>query len=216
MKKILLITLIILLVILTYYSLDKGITIGKLNILSIAQIKEKNDSLDAQIEETNKVIDTEYPDKMSKLKTASNKLETAKQEYLDLTNLSTNDEILKATLEESYAIELLWTKVGNHARNKGVNINMSVTTSDTGTKGLYDLEFTVNGTYLSIINFVEVLENDSVLNFRIKNFKLVPSQGSILKATFTVKNIAIEGNTSNKTPSSSTTTNDDKVNETED
>lgn len=201
MKKILLIVLIILLVILTYYSLDTGIVIGKLNVLSIMQIKDKNEELDRQIEKTNKTIDTEYPSAMSKLKTASSKLETAKKEYLDLTNLSTNDQILKATLEESYAIELLWTKIGNHARNKGVNINMSVTSSDTGTKGLYNLEFAVNGTYLSIINFVEVLENDSVLNFRIKNFKLVPNQGSILKATFTVKNIAIEGNTSKQAAS---------------
>lgn len=207
MKKILLTTLILLLVILTYYSFDKGITIGNINILSIAQIKEKNDSLDKKIEETNKVIDTDYPSEMSKLKTASNKLQTAKKEYLDLTNVSTNEQILKATLEESYAIELLWTKVGNHARNKGVNIEMAVTSSDTGTKGLYNLEFTVNGTYLSIINFVEVLENDSVLNFRIKNFKLVPSQGSILKATFTVKNIAIEGNTSNQSTSTSSSSN---------
>lgn len=209
MKKILLTVIIILLVILTYYSLDKGITIGNLNVLSITQIKEKNDSLDSQIEETNKVIDTEYPEKMSKLKTAKTKMETAKKEYLNLTNLSTNEEILKATLEESYAIELLWTKVGNHARNKGVNIDMAVTSSDTRTEGLYDLDFTVNGTYLSIINFVEALENDSVLNFRIKNFKLVPNQGSVLKATFTVKNIAIEGNTSKQSTSSSTNNTED-------
>ena len=215
MKKILLIVLIIFLVILTYYSLDTGVVIGKLNVLSIMQIKDKNEELDRQIEKTNKTIDTEYPSAMSKLKTASNKLETAKKEYLDLTNLSTNDQILKATLEESYAIELLWTKIGNHARNKGVNINMSVTSSDTGTKGLYNLEFTVNGTYLSIINFVEILENDSVLNFRIKNFKLVPSQGSILKATFTVKNIAIEGNTS-KQAASNIQTEDIVENEEED
>lgn len=211
MKKILLILLIILLVILTYYSLSKGLKIGNLNVLSIMQIKDENEKLDAKIEETNKTIDTEYPDTMSKLKTASNKLQTAKQEYLDLTNLSTNEQILKATMEESYAIELLWTKVGNHARNKGVNIEMAVTSSDTGTRGLYDLDFTVNGSYLSIINFVEVLENDSVLNFRIKNFKLVPSQGSILKATFTVKNIAIEGNTSSQT-TSTTTINDAEEN----
>lgn len=198
MKKILLTVLILLLVILTYYSLSKGITIGKLNILSIPQIKEKNEALDTEIEKTNKVIDTEYPDKMSSLKNASTKLQQAKKEYLDLTNLSSNEDIIKATLEESYAIELLWTKVGNHARNKGVNIDMSVVSSDIGTKGLYDLKFTVNGSYLSIINFVEVLENDSLLNFRIKNFKLLPSQGSILQATFTVKNVAIEGNTSNQ------------------
>jgi len=207
MKKILLIVIIILLVILTYYALDKGVIIGKLNILSIAQIKDKNDSLDIKIEETNRIIDTEYPSKMSDLKNASSKLQRARKEYLDLTNLSSNDEILKATLEESYAIELLWTKIGNHARNKGVNIDMSVTSSDTGTKGLYDLKFTVNGTYLSIINFVEVLENDSILNFRIKNFKLVPDEGPILKATFTVKNIAIQGNTSNQSTSGATSTN---------
>lgn len=204
MKKLLLIILIVLLVILTYYAVDKGITLGKLNILSISQIQEKNDTLDAKIEEANKTIDTEYPNKISSLKTASNKLGQAKKEYLDLTNLSTSDQILKATLEESYAIELLWAKIGNYARNKGVDINMSVVSSNTGTKGLYNLNFTVRGTYLSIVNFIESIENDSVLNLRIKNFKLLPSEGNILQATFTVNNIAIEGNTSNQ----SVTTND--------
>ncbi|MBO5412917.1 MAG: hypothetical protein J6A29_01190, partial [Clostridia bacterium] len=210
MKKLLFAVLIILLVILTYYAVDKGITIGKINILSISQIQEKNDALDAKIEEANKTIDTEYPNKMSSLKTASNKLSQAKKEYLDLTNLSTNDQIIKATLEESYAIELLWAKIGNYARNKGVDINMSVVSSNTGTRGLYNLNFTVRGTYLSIVNFIESIENDSVLNLRIKNFKLLPSEGSILQATFTVNNIAIEGNTSNQ----SVTTNNNNNNNT--
>ena len=207
MKKLLLTVLVILLAVLTYYAFAKGITLGDFKILSVTQIKEKNNDLDSKIEEVNKLIDTEYPSKMNNLKTASSKMSQAKKQYLDLTNISTNDQILKATLEESYTIELLWTKIGLHARKKGVNIKMEVVSSDTGTTGLNDLRFTVDGTYLSIINFIEALENDSVLNFRIKNFKLLPNSGSILQATFTVKNIAIQGNNSNQSVSGNTNNN---------
>ena len=207
MKKILLIIIIILLAVLSYYAFAKGITIGKLQVLSVNQLKEKNNELDAKIEQANRLIDTQYPSKISELKSAASKMEQAKKEYLDLTNVSTNDQILKATMEESYTIELLWTKIGRHAISKGVIVEMAVTSGDAGTAGLSNLNFTINGSYIAIINFVEALENDSVLNFRIKNFKLLPndSSASILRATFTVKNVAIQGNSSSQQVQSSTT-----------
>lgn len=197
MKKILFIIIIFLLCLLTYFSFSKGITLGNFNILSVSQIKEKNDELDKKIEQTNEMIDIKYPDTLSSLKTASNKLEQAKKEYLKLSTLSSEEDILKAAMVESYDIGLLWTKVGNYAKNKGTNVEMAVSSNNTaGVKGLYNLNFTVNGSYVSIISFVEAIENDSLLNFRIRNFKLLPHEGSILQATFTVTNVAIEGNTS--------------------
>ena len=206
MKKILLTVIIILLVVLAWNSLAKGISIGSFSILSIENIKQESEKLDTKIEETNNLIDTEYPNKLSNLKTASNKLEQAKKDYLNLTSISTSEDIIKATMEESYDIGLLWTKVGTYARNKGVNVDMSVSSSNTsGISGLYNLNFTVKGSYLAIINFVEAVENDSILNFRIRNFKLLPNDGSILQATFTVSNIAIVGNTSNQNATSNST-----------
>lgn len=197
MKKILFIIIIFLLCLLTYFSFSKGIEVGSIQILSVEQIKEKNNELDGKIEETNELIDIKYPDKLATLKTSSNKLEQAKKEYLKLSTLSSEEDIIKASRTESYDIGLLWAKVGNYARNKGTNVEMSVSVNNTaGVKGLYNLNFTVNGTYVSIISFVEAVENDSLLNFRIRNFKLLPHEGSILQATFTVTNVAIEGNTS--------------------
>ena len=196
MKKILLICIILLLCVLTYYSIAQGIEIGQLKVLSVEKIKENNNQLDAKIEETNNLIDIQYPSTLGQLKTASNKLEQAKKEYLNLSSLSSEEDIIKATMEESYDIGLLWTKIGNYARSKGVNVEMAVNaTNSAGVKGLYNLNFTVNGTYVSIISFIEAIENDSLLNFRIKGFKLLPFQNSILTATFVVNNIAIEGNT---------------------
>ena len=197
MKKLLLICIIVLLCILTYYSIMQGIEIGQLKVLSVEKIKEHNTQLDTKIEETNKLIDIDYPSALGQLKTASNKLEQAKKEYLNLSSLSSEEDIIKATMEESYDIGLLWTKIGNYARSKGTNVEMAVNSNNSaGVSGLYNLNFTVNGSYVSIISFVEAIENDSLLNFRIKGFKLLPYQGSILTATFVVNNIAIEGNTS--------------------
>lgn len=213
MKKILLTVIIILLVVLAWNSLAKGISVGNFSILSIENMKQESEKLDTKIEETNNLIDTEYPNKLSSLKTASNKLEQAKKEYLNLTSISSSEDIIKATMEESYDIGLLWTKVGTYAKNKGVNVDMSVSSNNTsGISGLYNLNFTVKGSYLAIINFVESVENDSILNFRIRNFKLLPNDGSILQATFTVSNIAIVGNTSNQSVTASSTNTTNKSN----
>ena len=105
---------------------------------------------------------------------------------------------------KSYAIEFLWANIGTHARNEGINLKLEIVSSSSGASDVNDLKFTANGSYIAITNFVYALENDSNLNFRIENFKLVPYTGGenrnneILEGTFMVKNIAIEGNTSNK------------------
>ena len=40
--------------------------------------------------------------------------------------------------------------------------------------------------------------SNNKLNFRIQNFKLLPYKDEILQATFTVRNISIQGNTSSQ------------------
>lgn len=232
MRKILLILIIILLLVLGYICLAKGIEISTFPILSLKEIEQTSQNLKTKIEEVNTLIDVEYPRKISELKTSSNKMESAKEEYLKLTNLSSEEQILNARTEKSYAIEFLWAKIGTHARKEGINLKLEIASSSTGANNVNDLKFTVDGSYIAITNFIYAIENDSELDFRIQNFKLLPYQDDILQGTFTVRNIAIKGNTStqnvtnkkedtnsdnsqNNTQRTNTTTSEQSPNETE-
>ena len=196
MRKVLIIVIILLLVALGYTMSFNGLEIGKFQIWSVKELSESSKSIDTKIEEINSLIDVQYPKKISDLKSASNNMKTAKEEYLNYTNLSSDEQILRAMQEESYSIEFLWTKIGNHATSEGVNLKFEIVSSSTGGNNVNDINFTVQGTYIGITNFIYAIENDQDLNFRIQNFKLVPDQGNILKGTFVVKSIAIQGNTS--------------------
>lgn len=196
MRKVLIIVIILLLVALGYTMSFNGLEIGKFQIWSVKELSESSKSIDTKIEEINSLIDVQYPKKISDLKSASNNMKTAKEEYLNYTNLSSDEQILRAMQDESYSIEFLWTKIGNHATSEGVNLKFEIVSSSTGGNNVNDINFTVQGTYIGITNFIYAIENDQDLNFRIQNFKLVPDQGNILKGTFVVKNIAIQGNTS--------------------
>lgn len=59
------------------------------------------------------------------------------------------------------------------------------------------MEFTITGSYVSISEFVASIENNSSLNFRIENFKLIPTTNDTenLQASFNVKgiNVRIDG-----------------------
>ena len=196
MRKFLLVVIIVLLFALGYNIAVNGIEIGKFKVSSVKQIEDGSKNLKAKIEEANRLIDTEYPNKVSSIKTANNKLEEAKNEYLKYTNLSSDEEILEARTEKSYTIEFLWAKLGMHAREEGVNIKFELVPSSTGANNVDDIKFTVNGSYIAITNFIYAIENDTDLDFRIFDFKLLPYDKEILEATFKVNNIAIEGNTS--------------------
>ena len=196
MRKFLLVVIIILLFALGYNMAVNGIEVFGLKISSIEQIENGSKNLKTKIEEANKLIDTEYPNKVSSIKTASNKLEEAKNEYLKYTNLSSDEEILEARTEKSYTIEFLWAKLGMHAREEGVNIKFELVASSAGADNVNDIKFTVNGSYIAITNFIYAIENDTDLDFRIFDFKLLPYDKEILEGTFKVNNIAIEGNTS--------------------
>lgn len=198
MRKVLIMVIILLLLALGYILTFEGIEIGSFKIWSIKQLADSSKSIDSKIEEINSLIDVQYPKKISDLKTASNNMKTAKEEYLSYTNLSSDEEILKAMQDESYSIEFLWTKIGNHATSQGVNLKFEIVSSTTGANNVNDINFTVQGTYIGITNFIYAIENDEELNFRIQNFKLLPHDGNVLQGTFTVKNISIQGNTSSQ------------------
>lgn len=203
MRKILLTIIIILLLIFGYFSLFKGIEIGSFKISSIKQIDENNKLLEAKIEQVNTDIDVNYPKKIEELNQAIRKIEDAEERYSKETNLSSDQEIQSALEIESFDIEKLWTKLGNHAKAEEVNLKLVINSSSSGGTDTKDLEFTVNGRYVGITNFIYDIEDDDQLNFRIYNYKMLPYQNGILQATFTVKDVRITATSLNESLKSS-------------
>lgn len=190
MKKLLISLLIILLLILTVYTIFNGIKIGSLNILGIMDIKDENEELDSRIQYATKLASTDYQKEMAELTDAGKQLDTQKKNYEDLVTVSTDEQVQTAKQFEKYKLEYLWTRIGNHARSEGVSIKIDVRKGTNTTQETYNLDFTVNGSYIGITDFIYAIEDDSSLGFKIEEFKMVP-EGEELKATFICKDIAI-------------------------
>lgn len=211
MKKILSSVLIVLLIVLAYFVMFKGISIASIKVLSINQIIESNDELTNKIAETNSLLKKDYVAKKENLSNEVSKLLDKKEEYFNLAKISTEGELSKANTEETYLIEYLWTRVGRHATNKGVNLKMDVMTADAGDNNIKNLAFNVQGQYVGIIEFIYALEDDSELNFKIDSFKMAPNgTNSTLLATFYVNNVRIKSENTSTSIGTSATTNDTK------
>ena len=205
MRKILISVLLVLLIILAYFTIFQGISIGTFEILSTEGIVDLNDNLTTQIEVANAKIKNDLQMKQTALSESVGTLLENKQAYYDLANVSTESEIDEANTQELYNIEYLWLRIGRHARTEGVNIKMDVMEGYDTDATMKNLSFTVTGQYVGIIDFVSAIEEDSELGFRIENFNLLPS-GSDLQATFTVTGVRIK--LENTTQSVGTTTGD--------
>ena len=189
MKDILITVISILLTVVIIICMVKGLTVGSFRILSISNIKQESLNLDNEVDELNNLKNVTYKKKIDDLQTATKDLTTAKQKYLDLASVSSDEEIQEANLEQTYAMEFLWNKVGSYATKEGVTLKWDV--SSTGVNNKYTLNFTTTGSYVGVISYIYALENDSDLAFRIENFKMTAS-GENVTATFTVNNVAIK------------------------
>mgnify|MGYP005761210525 FL=1 len=202
MRKILISVLLILVLVLAFFTIFQGISIGTFEILSAEGIIALNDDLSSEIETANRKIKSDLQTEKANLSESINNLLQSKERYYDLANVSTESEINEANTEETYEIEYLWLRVGRHARTEGVNIRMDVINGNNSDASVKDLSFTVVGQYEGIIEFVSALEEDSELSFRIDNFNLLPS-GTNLQATFSVSGVRI--NLNNMTQTNTTT-----------
>lgn len=192
MKKLLLLVLIALLLALNIYVVFNGLGIGSISILGVKGIQDKNDELDTTIEQTTKLASTDYPKALSNIETDTKKLQTEKKNYEDMVTISSSDDVATAKQLTKYNIEFLWTKLGNHATSEGVTIKIDVTKGTNTTQETYNLNFTANGSYIGISDFISSVENDSQLGFKIEDFKMVPNTDTTdLQATFVCKDIAI-------------------------
>lgn len=214
MKKILISILIILLLALCCVSIIKGISIGSIEILGISQIKEANSALDSKISEATVLASTDYKNILDTINTDIKKLQEEKKNYDDMVTISTDEEVKIANQYQKYEIEYLWTTIGNHATKEGVIIKMDIA-SGNGTN-VYNLNFTVNGSYIGTTEFISDIENDSALGFKIENFSMKPGSSSdSLETTFTCKDITIKDINKTTTTNNKTTNNDETNSEKE-
>lgn len=205
MKKLLILILITLLLILTMFIGIKGVTIGKIEILGIQGIQAKNSELDSKIQDAAKLVEKTYAQTISEVNSNAKKLKEEKQNYQDMTAISSDGETQAVNQIEKYEIETLWVKLGNHATSEGVVMKMDVTSGSSGAQGSYNLNFTVTGGYVQIEDFISSIENDSTLGFKMEEFKMAPS-GNDLQATFVCKDIPIKQVSSTTTVTQNTTT----------
>lgn len=218
MKKLLISIIILLVVILTVLTMVNGLKIGKIEILGIPEMGKENDSLDEKIKEATKLASTDYQKKLNDLDKTVKEFEKTKSSYDDMISVSTDNEVQAANQYGVYEIGTLWIKLGNHAKSEGIIMDMSAkdltaidTTASTETDKKYscNLYFTATGTYAGIAGFIEDIEDDSKLGFRIEDFKMLQSSdgNNTLQATFTCKDIIIRGVSTNSIQTNNNNTN---------
>lgn len=209
MKKILIIILIVLLVALGLTVILNGFKLAGLNVLSFKSLGGLNDQLDEKLSEATTLTSVTFPEKQSNLSSAAKQLATTREKYQDKVAYSSEEDVRKANEIETYQVDFLFTRLGNHAKKYGLVIDLDAKQSSA--TGVYNLNFTVHGKYQLISDFVRAVENDDELTFTIENFilELEDINTEKLKAQFMVPELRldVDESISNPEASSSATTN---------
>ena len=197
MRKILISVLVCLMLMLTAFYVVNGM--AKINVKGVKGIDEKNTELESKITELSNVISVTYQGAETNLNKTASTLIDNKTEYENQAALSNLNASNYITGLEAYDIDYLWTKLGNYAKEEGVVIKIDVTAGG-ASSNLYNLNFSVGGTYVGATDFIYDIENDSKLGFKIDNFKMTANTNTEITATFTCQDIPLSiGNMENTT-----------------
>ncbi len=186
LRKLLLIALCVLLGYGIYNSVMQGYTFQNFEIKSYATLVDENKNLDAKVSELKTENEVKFPSTERRLQSVKNEYKSKKEAYEELTAAASKEDIAEANKKEQYMLDFLWMKVGTYANANDVKIKIN---PDVGTPVV---EFNVTGKYISIINFIYDLENDTELAFNVDNIVMQGgSSDSVTKATFKVSGINI-------------------------
>lgn len=219
MRKILLGLVTIFLLGFAIYIVMYGLNLGNIKIDSILAIKEENAKLEQKIENATKLKNTDYTQDLASLENAYKKLMTEKDKYEQMLELGVDENGESLNKIPAYETETLWITIGNYAKKEGVDLKIQPTLNNNISK-TYDLNFTVTGGYIQIIDFLYDIERDTTLIFKIDNFKMVPgSSTDELVTTFTCKDVKVNISdnldaTSNQAEDNTSNTTSDKSNAT--
>lgn len=196
MRKIIISAFVILLLVLAYLMAMNGFSFLGMKIMSIYEIQDDNEKLNAQMQAVEKLATTDYEEAKRSLTNSEKSLLKKKEEYTDLVAYSSSEDIDAASKLQKYEMEYLWGKFGGYATKNGIKLKL-VLTSGTAT-GQYNIAFTATGSYVGVTEFIAAIENDPSFSFRIENFKLNPNTGATdtLRAEFAIKEVAINNVTS--------------------
>lgn len=193
MKNKIISIIFILLIILLIVAIFKGIKIGNFQVLSISELKLKDNKLNEKIESASELTTIEYPKAIGTLEETYEKYNIQKQKYEELSGFTNDEEKTKQIYEtKQYDIGYLWKIVGKYATSHNITIGMDVKKAND--KNLYDLYFNVSGQYVNISEFIKNIENNSDLYFRIYNFKMSGSSEKV-SASFVIKDVNIDPST---------------------
>lgn len=191
MRKILLGLVTIFLLGFAIYIAIYGVNLGNIKINSIIAIKEENNKLEQKIENATKLKNTDYTQGLASLENSYKKLMTEKDKYAQMLELGVDENGQSLNKIPKYETETLWITIGNYAKKEGVDLKIQPTLNNSISK-TYDLNFTVTGGYIQIIDFLYDIERDTTLIFKIDNFKMVPGTSTDqLVATFTCKDVKV-------------------------
>ncbi len=201
MKKILISILIVLLLILVCFAIAKGINF--LNIRGVNHIKTADTKLENDFNEANELSNKTYPSEVEGLEDAIKKLKISKQDY-DNKNVNNAEKNSIGTVEvKTYKIHYLWTILGNYRKDRSVQ-SLNLGLKSTQTEDVYDLQFTLLGSYTSITDFLYDIENDEELNFEIKDFVISSQVDTNTQTNNTNSNNNILNNTEDSGNNTST------------
>lgn len=211
MRKVILVICTVLLAILLIVTLTKGLQIGNCSILSYSAVEKKSDELNELIASYETKNSNELPSIQSEIKSEIENYNTKKQEYEELL-AQKQANLMSVDNSNCYDVDFLWTKIGNYATTRGLDLEFNITRNSSSTENkeylLADLNFSLSGEYDQIANFINDLENDEKLEFEIRNFQM-SNENSSLKAKFVVYKVAINQETLTKLTSS-----EEKINDT--
>lgn len=191
MKNKVLTIIFLLLIILLIITIFNGFKIGNFQILSISELKLKNEELNETIEKASELTSVEYPKTITTLEQTYEMYNIQKQKYEEIAGFTEGNE--KQIYEtKQYDIAYLWRLVGKYATSYNIAIGMDV--KKASGQNLYDLYFNVSGQYVNISEFIKNIENNSDLYFRIYNFKMSGSSETV-SASFVVKDVNIDPST---------------------
>lgn len=190
-------------IVLLTLAMVKGIEIGNFKIMSISQLKEKNNTLTKKIEEASVITSKNYLENEENLNKTFSKYTTQKNKYEKLVGTSKEESEQKYETKQ-YDISYLWRILGKYAANRNLYLGIDVTKNESAKNNTYNFKCTLEGDisqYGNISQFITDIENDSDLYFRIYNFKMTsfkhPKEENkwCMRATFEIKNINIDSST---------------------
>ena len=207
MKKILISIIIILLIGLGYTIGVKSLSIVQLKLESVGDIKNASASLDQKFNTSKEISAKTYPKSIEDLDKVVRDLKTAKQQYqaktLNNPDVQSNLGIIQV---EKYNIEYLWTIIGNYATKNGVTLTLDI--KSTSAQDVYNLNFSLEGKYIGITDFIYSLEDDSELKFEIKDFKISSDKITTKNTATNVTDNEIASNENGDNQESNNTVND--------